>query len=195
MTAYIISFKYNVFWFFSLLSLILSHGSNNQRIVYIGDAINQRTNQAFLSLISINFPNDLFIDITNCSAKIRYKELKASNYVLIQGGNTVYMLNKWKRMGFDKVLEKLRKEKRMPVVIGISAGGFWMFSSGITDSVPGEWRVLDGYNWINKNIVFHANDSEVRHKQTKLEFFNQYFKWTAPKNIRLSDDSYIKVEY
>ena len=79
--------------------------------------------------------------------------------IFIGGGNTEKMLRTWRNKGFINVLNKLKTEKRLPILAGVSSGGMYPFHSGLTDSAPGEYKTLKCLEWMKDSFCPHADSS------------------------------------
>lgn len=64
--------------------------------------------------------------------KIIRQIIFSADIIYVGGGNTLRMMNVWRRIGFDKIL-KLAYKKNI-VLAGISAGSICWFASGNSDS-------------------------------------------------------------
>jgi dipeptidase E len=76
--------------------------------------------------------------------KIKRKILSAA-IIYVGGGNTLFMMRVWRRLGVDKVL-KAAYEKGT-VLCGVSAGSICWFDSGHSDSMsfynPRKWKYIN----------------------------------------------------
>jgi dipeptidase E len=76
--------------------------------------------------------------------QIREKIL-AADIVYVGGGNTLFMMRLWRRLGVDKLLRQAYKNGT--VLSGISAGAICWFESGHSDSMsfyrPRNWRYIN----------------------------------------------------
>ena len=78
------------------------------------------------------------------SDQIRKKILSA-DVVYVGGGNTLYMMRLWRRLGVDKLLRQAYEHGT--VLAGISAGAICWFDSGHSDSMsfynPRQWKYIN----------------------------------------------------
>jgi dipeptidase E len=65
------------------------------------------------------------------SAEIR-KRILTSDIIYVGGGNTLMMMNRWKKLGVNKVLREARQKGK--VLCGTSAGAICWFRQGNSDS-------------------------------------------------------------
>lgn len=189
-TAYLFSFTYQIPWFLNEFSKIIDDlevRKEDLRVVYVGTALESNiANDLFSLMISLE------IDCTNITDDLLNSEqiIKDSDILLIQGGNTEDLLEIWSK-GFKQILEKLRRNKELPTILGISAGGFWLFTDGISDSVPDQWTKLEGYDWIHDHVLFHADNTEVRNGLTR----RQYFDWMFKSGLTLDSEVIKKITF
>ncbi len=80
------------------------------------------------------------------------------------GGDTEFMLKTWQETGFENILKTLKEIDCLPIIMGLSAGGIFLFESAISlnDGKNGdEYKLLKpGYNWIPNSFCPHA-DAQV----------------------------------
>ena len=112
------------------------------------------------------------------SAKgIREKILHA-DIIYVGGGNTLKMMNLWRRLGVDKLLKAARE--RGAVLCGISAGSICWFDSGHSDSRsfynPKKWQYINvsGLGFIKGINCPHYNSATLgiprkKHFQAMIE--------------------------
>lgn len=86
--------------------------------------------------------------------------LAQQDILFIGGGNTEKMLEIWEKSGFTSVLNKLKTEKRLPVLAGVSAGGMYPFYSVLSDVMPGQYKALLGLGWLKESFCPHANSKK-----------------------------------
>ncbi len=58
--------------------------------------------------------------------------IRKANIIYVGGGNTLMMMNRWKRLGVDKVLKEAHRQGK--VLCGTSAGALCWFRQGNSDS-------------------------------------------------------------
>ena len=70
------------------------------------------------------------------SEKPSYKEIaekiRSADVIYVGGGNTLMMMNKWRRLGVDKLL--IEAHQRGTVLAGVSAGAICWYEWGVSDS-------------------------------------------------------------
>ncbi len=98
------------------------------------------------------------MDLEKIKAKINLADC-----IYIGGGNTIYMLEKWKESGlYDLILQAYKDGK---IICGLSAGAICWFTKMFTDSYSTEYALEDGIGVINGTICPHFNER-------KEEFIN-----------------------
>ena len=79
------------------------------------------------------------------SAQQIERKMLSADIVYVGGGNTLYMMRVWRRLGVDKLLT-VAYEKGI-VLAGISAGAICWFDSGHSDSMsfynPRDWKYIN----------------------------------------------------
>lgn len=60
------------------------------------------------------------------------EKIRAADVIYVGGGNTLMMMNKWRRLGVDKLL--IEAHKRGTVLAGVSAGAICWYEWGVSDS-------------------------------------------------------------
>lgn len=95
------------------------------------------------------------------SAREIEKTIMSSDIVYVGGGNTLFMMRLWRRLGLDKVLTTAYESGI--VLAGISAGAICWFDSGHSDSMsfyhPRNWKYINvkGLGLINGVLCPHYN--------------------------------------
>lgn len=90
-------------------------------------------------------------------------KIDAADMIYIGGGDTVFMLEKWKSVGIDRMLiEAYEKGK---IICGLSAGAICWFSHMYTDyeimrNVSADYKITDGLGIIDGLICPHFNERE-----------------------------------
>lgn len=79
------------------------------------------------------------------SAQQMERKIVSSDIIYVGGGNTLYMMRVWRRLGVDKMLKAAYQ--RGIVLAGISAGSICWFDSGHSDSMsfydPRDWKYIN----------------------------------------------------
>ncbi len=84
--------------------------------------------------------------------------------IYIGGGDTLYMLEKWRETGLDKMLIKAYEEGK--IICGLSAGAICWFSDMFTDyeimrGVSSEYVLKKGLGVLNGTMCPHFNEREA----------------------------------
>jgi peptidase E len=87
--------------------------------------------------------------------------LSAQDVIFVGGGNIEQMLTIWKHKGFISILNKFKNENKLPLLMGVSAGGMYPFNSGLSDSKAGQYQPLACLDWLKQSFCPHA-DSKVK---------------------------------
>jgi dipeptidase E len=73
------------------------------------------------------------------------RKILSADIVYVGGGNTLYMMRVWRRLGVDEILKAAYR--RGTVLAGISAGAICWFDSGHSDSMsfydPQHWKYIN----------------------------------------------------
>jgi len=97
--------------------------------------------------------------------KVREK-IEWADIIYEGGGDTNYMINLWKKIGFDKFLYDAWNKGK--VICGISAGAVCWFKSCNSESSDDSFKSIDCLNWINLHLTPHCNESG-RYESTNLQ--------------------------
>lgn len=127
--------------------------------------------------------------------KIRPKGLKSkilsADIVYVGGGNTLYMMRQWKRLGIDKLL--LRAYNQGVVMAGLSAGAICWFQYGtsdsrmLTDPTFKDYIRVSGLGWYPLILSPH----HLTEKKRKPSLIKQVKKYGG---IGLALDDYAAIE-
>lgn len=90
-------------------------------------------------------------------------KIDAADCIYVGGGDTVYMLEKWKETGLDKLI--LSAYERGKIICGLSAGAICWFNDIYTDyeimrGVGGEYVMKKGLGVIDGCMCPHFNERE-----------------------------------
>ena len=104
------------------------------------------------------------------------------------GGATDYMINFWKKTGFDKILKEAWESGK--VMCGVSAGAICWFNSGFTDSpafADKEVNKVDGLDFIDAYFTPHSQMSG------KIDRIRASLKYIDKVGISLSNCTAIEI--
>ena len=105
--------------------------------------------------------------------KLRGKIEKA-DFIYVGGGNTVYMIDRWKETGLVPLLREAYE--RGKILCGLSAGAICWFERMYSDSVvEGEYRMYDGLGWIKGKISPHYDERMLDFDEIVL--YNNFRAW------------------
>ena len=141
-------------------------------------------------LINLGF-KDIFV--FNLDKEISFDEVKDYDAIYVCGGNTYYIMNKFRETGLDKIVIKLVNQGK--IYIGVSAGSIM---AGPNIEISG-WGIdgddndvnlkdLIGFNFTNISIFPHFE--EEKHRQ-EVEKFKEKVDYPV---IELTDNQAIFVE-
>lgn len=93
-------------------------------------------------------------------AKIASK-FEIADFVYVGGGDTVYMLQKWKEIGITDLIRDAYE--RGVIITGLSAGAICWFENMYTDyelmrGIGGEYKLFQGLGWLKGTACPHYND-------------------------------------
>ncbi len=148
---------------FSEYMAVLLHNKKCINFCYIGTAANDRwiDQLFFLTFMRIKCAKTIHTSKLLLTTEITEKQiedhLSTQDVIFVSGGNTEQMLKIWKHKGFTSVLNKFKKENRLPLLAGVSAGGMYPFNSGLSDSTPGQYKPLLCFDWLKQSFCPHAN--------------------------------------
>lgn len=103
--------------------LFIAHGNNYEREYY---EVIKKNFEKLGCKCDILYKSDLK-DINLSNNKINW-----ANIIYIGGGNTLKMMNAWRRYKFDEILNSVKKEDK--IFCGISAGAITFCKYGVSDS-------------------------------------------------------------
>ena len=105
--------------------------------------------------------------------KLRGKIEKA-DFIYVGGGNTVYMIDRWKETGLVPLLREAYE--RGKILCGLSAGAICWFERMYSDSVvEGEYTMYDGLGWIKGKISPHYDERMLDFDEIVL--YNNFRAW------------------
>lgn len=77
-----------------------------------------------------------------------------ADIIYVGGGDTIFMMNTWKRCGLDTLLKEVYQNDSA-ILMGISAGAICWFDCGCTDSELAFVRKGATYGWANDMLNIH----------------------------------------
>lgn len=131
----------------------------NPNVLFIGTA--SRDDEGYIDVITKEF-NSLKCEVKTlclCSQKYDDKEIDSilswADIIYVGGGDTIFMMQKWKQYGVDVKLKNIY-EKDSAVLTGISAGAICWFNCGHSDSASFHKEDTWNYCWANDMLdIFH----------------------------------------
>lgn len=134
----------------------------------------------------------IFVDLKEENEDTLYQKLSQVDVILVEGGNTFYLLDWVKKSGFDKVVKKLINEGK--VYYGISAGTY----IACPTIEHAKWKHLDDPDKVNRTDIDAlrlVNFLIVAHYADKYkEAVENGVKTTSLPVIALTDQQAIVVD-
>lgn len=122
--------------------IILQTGKKHPKVLFIPTASSD--SEGYFEVVRKHFGQRLGCDVdvlylinTNPSYNFIKDKIMSADIIYVGGGNTLNMMNRWKRFGVDKIL--IEAYKKGKVLSGISAGSICWFRYGNSDS----WKSYD----------------------------------------------------
>lgn len=162
--------------------IVKSSNKENPKLLFIGTA--SRENPFYFKAIK-NIYENLNCKVDNLeliNKEINIKEIEEkillSDIIYIGGGNTKFMLEKWKEFGIDKII--VEAYKKGILMAGFSAGCYAYFNLN--------YEMLEGLKLINGIICVHYDEKS---DEKKNEFLENIKKTNLP-GIALDNGTAIK---
>ena len=91
------------------------------------------------------------------------EKIDRADLIYVGGGDTLFMLEKWKEFGIDKLI--LDAYQRGTIICGLSAGAICWFKEMYTDyeimrGVGSEYKLVDGLGVLDGTMCPHFNERE-----------------------------------
>jgi len=110
-----------------------------------------------------------------------------ADVIYISGGDTIFMMEVWKKYGFDALLKEVY-EKDSAVLMGISAGAICWFDCGCTDSRRAASHPGLRYGWANEMLgLYHY--AFCPHYATRVSDFEVLMKEKNVIGLALEDNT------
>lgn len=112
------------------------------------------------------------VDLQKLQAKFDKADL-----IYIGGGNTVFMMDEWKKSGLLPLLEKAYEEGK--IICGLSAGAICFFEDIYTDSLETEegleYAMFKGLCWVKGVASPHYNQREKQFDEVVKSSFDEAY--------------------
>lgn len=106
-------------------------------------------------------------------------KLEKADFIYVGGGNTVAMLEQWKKVGLLPLIKNFYESGKL--VTGLSAGAICWFEKMYSDSVvEGEYHIFDGLGWIKGKISPHYDERMLDFDEIIL--YNRIRAWGLENN-------------
>ena len=113
--------------------------------------------------------------------KMRGKFEKA-DFLYVGGGDTVYMIEQWKKSGILPLIEEFYKSGKL--VCGLSAGAICWFETMYSDSVvEGAFEIFPALGWVKGKISPHYDERMLDFDEIVL--YNRWCAWGLENNSAL----------
>ncbi len=121
--------------------------------------------------------------------KLKTKFSRA-DFVYVGGGDTVFMIDHWKKSGLLKLIQEAAEEGKF--ICGLSAGAICWFEEMYSDSVvEGEYSMYPGLGWLKGKISPHYNERMLDFDEIVL--YNKYRAWGIENDAALEVEDGIPV--
>lgn len=97
-----------------------------------------------------------------------------ADVIYVGGGDTISMMNVWKKYGFDTILKEVYENDKA-ILMGISAGAICWFNCGCTDSELAIVSEGATYGWANDMLNIH-NYAYCPHYEDRVKDFEILMK-------------------
>jgi len=149
--------------------IIQLSNKKNPRLLFIPTASGD--SQEYVDIMEKHFTelgaifDTLFLVKDNPDLAIIKEKIATADIIYVGGGNTLKMMNRWRRLGVDKELDKARA--RGAVLCGVSAGSICWFNYGNSDSrksinPDADYIKVTGLGFINALHCPHFNSESDR---------------------------------
>lgn len=142
--------------------------------------IASESNKEFLKFIEDNFSflNSVFESLGVTDLRLvkedNVKEVKATDIVIVSGGDTNYLLEVLDKVNF---ISLIKGNKKLSVLAGISAGTIALFDKGV-GTKEGKEYMYNGLGLIPGTVIVHSNE-DLKNKYSDaihLDEYNQFEK-------------------
>lgn len=110
------------------------------------------------------------------------KKFNAADFIYVGGGNTVYMLERWKECGLIKYLQQAYEQGK--ILCGLSAGAICWFEEMYTDSyIEDSYAMYPALGWVKGKISPHYDERTLDFDE--IVRYNKYRAWGIENNAAL----------
>jgi len=104
-------------------------------------------------------------------------KIELADMIYVGGGDTVFMLKKWREWGIDKMLYSVYEKGT--ILCGLSAGAICWFEKMYSDSKADtekedNYNIYDGLGWLKGVISPHYNNRETDFDKILLNYTDGY---------------------
>ncbi len=194
-------------------------GKKKPKLLFIPTA--SRDSKGYIDNIQKYFGKKLNCEIDNLltvnekpSIKVIKEKILSSDIIYVGGGNTLYMVKRWKKLGIDKIL--WQAYQKGIVMSGVSAGAICWFKYGtsdsrmMTDPTFKDYIRVSGLGWFNiilsphhlaekkrkasliKQIKKHGGIGLALDDLSAIEIINDEFRIITHKTIAKAHKAYME---
>lgn len=150
--------------FLSYALCLVNPGAN---FLYIGTANNDSFFDIafFKSFMKVRFNqycNYSILDSKITDKNVLQQIIEKQAIIFVGGGNTLNMLAIWETNGLSEILRELAEQNKLPIMMGVSAGGMFPFESGLTDSDKTCYMPLKCLGFLKGSFCPHLDSQEKR---------------------------------
>ncbi len=110
------------------------------------------------------------------------RKFEAADFVYVGGGNTVFMIEHWKKTGLLSLIKEAYE--RGTFIAGLSAGAICWFEEMYSDSViEGEYAMYEGLGWLKGKISPHYDERMLDFD--RIVMYNKYRAWGVENDAAL----------
>ena len=110
------------------------------------------------------------------------KKFNAADFIYVGGGNTVYMLERWKECGLIKYHQQAYEQGE--ILCGLSAGAICWFEEMYTDSyIEDSYAMHPALGWVKGKISPHYDERTLDFDE--IVRYNKYRAWGIENNAAL----------
>lgn len=110
-----------------------------------------------------------------------------ADIIYVGGGDTIFMMNIWKKYGLDIMLTDVYKNDKA-ILMGISAGAICWFNCGCTDSELAVVREGLTYGWANDMLRLH-NYAYCPHYEDRVDDFEMLMKEKSINGLAMESNT------
>lgn len=164
---------------------------DRHNLLFVGTA--NRDAEGYIDSIKITFEQlDCYVKALCLSTKEYTQEeidelLEWADIIYVGGGNTFYMMEIWRKYGFDRKLKEVYL-KDTAILTGISAGAMCWFNCGHSNSEIFWVNEVVGYGWVEKLLNIHSY-AYCPHYEEREESFDKMIMEKSIQGLAMEVDT------